>query len=63
MRTYQVWLKGMERMIEIRADDVELDGDESRQYWNFIAGKDNTTVAVVPFHSAEYIVSQEGEAA
>lgn len=65
MRTYKVWMKGMdEKSIEVQADDVELDcvgecGDTA--FWNFLRRaeeEDDVTVAAFPFEQVVFISSQ-----
>lgn len=63
MRTYSVWLKGMTQMIEVQADNVELERVEGAVFWNFVIDaydNDSITVAAFPFEKVEYIVSSTG---
>jgi hypothetical protein len=60
MRTYQVWIEGMSKCIEVQAKDVNLEGEEANAFWNFIAEDstgDNVTVSAFPFANVDYIVS------
>ena len=60
MKTYQVWMKGTTKCIELQAEDVDLDSNEGNAYWNFTAGngsEDSVTVGAFPFAAVEYIVS------
>lgn len=60
---YQVWLKGMSKMVLVTAEDVDLNGYEegsgrpgNTAYWNFTDG--DFTVAAFPRENVEYIVSE-----
>jgi len=62
MRTYQVWLRGMSKFIELEAADVELVTSSEIAYWNFWltnpeGAEVNVTVAAFPFNEVAYIVS------
>jgi hypothetical protein len=59
MRKYSVWMDNV-RMIEVSADDVNLEIVEGNAYWNFInnvGDDDSVTVAAFPFTTERYIVS------
>lgn len=62
MRRYSVWIKGTSKLIEVQAEDVDLDSvGEGVAFWNFTANgtetKDAVTVAAFPFEGVEYICS------
>jgi hypothetical protein len=62
LRTYRVKLKDNSQILEIQADDVDLDvagpDDNPALFWNFLAGKqDSVTVAAIPLLQVEYITS------
>jgi hypothetical protein len=71
MRRYSVYLKTPDgfgkafKMIEVRADDVDVDSTEGVAYWNFVnfsndkGNSDGVTVAGIPFGNVDYIVSAE----
>jgi hypothetical protein len=60
MRTYRVWLKGADAPIEIKAEDVNLEGEGDRAFWNFLTingDNDDVTVGAFPWDSVAYIAS------
>jgi hypothetical protein len=62
MRTYQVWLEGHnDKCIELQADDVDLEMEGDKAFWNFRATAsddgDKVTVGAFPFDVVAYLVS------
>lgn len=63
MRTYQVWMKGNGKMIEVKAGNFDLCIDSDKPdtaYWNFSDnGEDGINLHAFPFADVGYIVSVE----
>jgi hypothetical protein len=64
MRKYQLWLKGMNKLIEISAEDVKMHASSASSPLTYLFiisseadDKDYITVAVVTFDNVEYITS------
>jgi hypothetical protein len=63
MRKYQVWLNGMDRFVELEADDLNVEATGGVAFWNFIifgSNRDDVTVAAFPFDGVAYVISPEG---
>lgn len=64
MKTYQVWMKGMSKCVEVKAHDVGLEVDSDAPltaFWNFMddGGDDAVTLHAFPHADVAYIVSVE----
>lgn len=61
LQTYQVWMTGMSKCVEVQAHDVDLDVDSDAPqtaYWNFFdSSEDQVTLHAFPYGKVEYIVS------